>query len=116
MTAALLDPPAPSVEDDARRRELLASRATERALARALRGRTVIAIAHDLAVAQAADRVLVLSDGHLVEDGPHATLLQQGAAYARLWAAWSGSVHAPVGDGRSGRVAQSPRAARRATA
>ena len=40
---------------------------------------------HRLRVAQAADRVVVLDEGRLVEHGDHATLLAAGGLYARLW-------------------------------
>jgi putative ABC transport system ATP-binding protein len=66
--------------------------ATEVRLARALRrlstGRTSVTIAHRLSTAEAADRVLVLDAGRLVQDGSHAELRHEGT-YARLHAAWS---------------------------
>jgi putative ABC transport system ATP-binding protein len=66
--------------------------ATEVRLARALRrlsaGRTSVTIAHRLSTAEAADRVLVLDAGRLVQDGPHTALVEHGV-YARLHAAWS---------------------------
>lgn len=62
---------------------------TERALARVLAGRTVVAIAHRLHTAAAADRVVVMADGRIVEQGPPADLLAAGGEYARLVAAAS---------------------------
>ncbi|MEJ2869419.1 ABC transporter ATP-binding protein [Actinomycetospora sp. OC33-EN08] len=59
----------------------------ERALERVLAGRTVIAIAHRLHTAAAADRVVVMADGRIVEQGPPAELLAAGGEYARLVAA-----------------------------
>jgi len=59
-----------------------------RALNRLAEGRTTIAIAHRLSTAARADRVLVLHDGRLVEDGAHADLLGAGGTYARLYEAW----------------------------
>jgi ATP-binding cassette subfamily B protein len=59
-----------------------------RALTHLAEGRTTIAIAHRLSTAARADRVLVLADGRLVEDGPHETLLAAGGTYARLYDAW----------------------------
>ena len=53
-------------------------------------GKTVIAIAHRLSTIQRMDRVLVLDQGRLVEDGPHETLLAAGGLYARLWERQSG--------------------------
>lgn len=60
-----------------------------RAVARMTDGRTSITVAHRLATAEAADRILVFSDGLLVEDGDHATLLASGGTYARLHERWS---------------------------
>jgi ABC-type multidrug transport system fused ATPase/permease subunit len=51
-------------------------------------GRTTIAIAHRLSTAARADRVLVLENGALVEDGAHDELVLAGGVYARLYAAW----------------------------
>ncbi|GLZ52127.1 ABC transporter ATP-binding protein [Actinomycetospora sp. NBRC 106378] len=62
---------------------------TERALDRVLAGRTVVAIAHRLHTAAAADRVAVMADGRIVEQGPPAELLAAGGEYARLVAAAS---------------------------
>jgi putative ABC transport system ATP-binding protein len=58
------------------------------ALVRLAEGRTTIAIAHRLSTAARADRVLVLHDGRLVEDGHHSELLTRGGTYSRLYAAW----------------------------
>ena len=49
------------------------------------RGRTVIFVTHSLLLATEADRVLVLSDGKLVEQGPHRELVAAGTLYSRLW-------------------------------
>ena len=60
-----------------------------RAVERMTSGRTSLTVAHRLATAEAADRVLVLADGLLVEDGTHAQLLALGGTYARLHASWT---------------------------
>ena len=59
-----------------------------RAIERLSRGRTTIAIAHRLSTAARADRVLVLADGRLVEDGAHAQLVASGGTYAVMYRAW----------------------------
>lgn len=60
----------------------------EAAVDKALSGRTVIAIAHRLSVAEHADRVLVMARGRITEDGTHAELLETGGTYAQLWHHW----------------------------
>ncbi len=60
------------------------------ALARLMRSKTVIAIAHRLSTIQSMDRIVVMRDGGIVEEGPHAALLERGGLYARLWARQSG--------------------------
>jgi ABC-type multidrug transport system fused ATPase/permease subunit len=62
----------------------------QRALDAVTRGRTTVTIAHRLSTAQAADEVIVFDRGHVVQRGPHATLVaQEGSIYARLFAAWT---------------------------
>ncbi|MDQ2076958.1 ABC transporter ATP-binding protein/permease [Marinimicrobium sp. ABcell2] len=48
-------------------------------------GHTSLVIAHRLSTVVDADRILVLDEGHLVEQGSHNDLLQQGGRYAQLW-------------------------------
>ncbi|MQM25258.1 ABC transporter ATP-binding protein [Glycomyces albidus] len=62
----------------------------EASLAAALHGRTVIAIAHQLQAAESADRIAVVQDGRIAEEGTHADLLASGGVYAKLWTAWKG--------------------------
>ena len=55
------------------------------ALARAAEGRTVLTIAHRLSTVADADRIIVLEDGHIVEEGTHADLLSRKGRYWGLW-------------------------------
>jgi ATP-binding cassette subfamily B multidrug efflux pump len=50
-----------------------------------VRGRTTLLVTHRLRAAEAADRVVVLDGGRVVEQGPHAALVARGGVYARLW-------------------------------
>ena len=55
-----------------------------------MEGKTVIAIAHRLSTIAAMDRLIVMNEGQIVEDGYHTQLLAAGGLYARLWARQSG--------------------------
>ena len=55
------------------------------ALATLMRDRTCIVVAHRLSTVASLDRIVVLSDGRVVEDGSHAELVERGGEYARLW-------------------------------
>ncbi|MFF3026745.1 ABC transporter ATP-binding protein [Microbacterium sp. NPDC057944] len=85
-----------------------AARELESALAAALEGRTVIAIAHRLSTAHDADRIAVVEDGRVVEIGSHDRLIAEGGSYAALWRAWSdegtGSAEQPRGPSMPGGV------------
>ena len=64
------------------------ARHLERSLAAVLTGRTVIAIAHRLHTAHDAERIIVMEDGAVSEDGSHDELIAAGGAYASLWSSW----------------------------
>jgi len=53
-------------------------------------GKTVIAIAHRLSTIARMDRIIVMADGRIVEDGSHAELIAREGRYARFWARQSG--------------------------
>ena len=55
------------------------------AFARMMQGRTSFIVAHRLSTIREADVILVMKDGHIVEQGDHDTLLEQGGFYAKLY-------------------------------
>ena len=57
----------------------------QRALAHLTRGKTVLMIAHRLSTVVGADKICVLADGRLVEEGAHDELAAAGGVYARMW-------------------------------
>jgi ATP-binding cassette subfamily B protein len=64
--------------------------AIQHALHTLMVGKTVIAVAHRLSTLREMDRILVLDEGRVVEDGTHVELLGRGGLYAELWARQSG--------------------------
>ena len=63
-----------------------------------MQGKTVIAIAHRLSTIAAMDRLIVMNEGHIVEEGTHQQLLARGGIYAKLWAHQSGGFLAEVSE------------------
>ncbi|MFP5378088.1 MAG: ABC transporter ATP-binding protein [Acidimicrobiia bacterium] len=68
------------------------ARSAESGLDAALAGRTVVVVSHRLGSARRADRVVVVADGRIAEQGPHAELVGAGGPYASLWRAWAAAV------------------------
>ncbi len=62
----------------------------QKALVELMEGRTTIVIAHRLSTIQRLDRIIVLDDGKIIEQGNHAALLKKDGMYARLWNHQSG--------------------------
>ncbi len=63
----------------------------QEALENLMRGRTSIVVAHRLSTVAALDRIVVLADGEIVEDGTHAQLVKAGGEYASLWSRQTGA-------------------------
>lgn len=57
----------------------------QNALVNLMKGRTAIVVAHRLSTVASLDRIVVLSDGKIVEDGTHAQLAEAGGEYSKLW-------------------------------
>ena len=55
-----------------------------------MEGKTVVAIAHRLSTIAALDRLIVVDEGRIVEEGTHEALIARGGLYAQLWKRQSG--------------------------
>ncbi|MBX3226972.1 MAG: ABC transporter ATP-binding protein [Labilithrix sp.] len=75
-------------------------RSVQRAIDALVRDKTVIVIAHRLSTIAGADRILVLEDGRVVQEGRHAELLRAGGRYGAMWAAQERVKEWHVGAGR----------------
>ncbi|MFK8076700.1 MAG: ABC transporter ATP-binding protein [Granulosicoccus sp.] len=64
--------------------------AIQQQLSLLMEGKTVLAVAHRLSTIAALDKLVVLDQGHIVEVGTHAQLIEKGGLYARLWHRQSG--------------------------
>ena len=64
--------------------------AIQAALANLMQGRTAIVVAHRLSTIAGLDKIVVLDDGAIVEEGTHKELLKRGGKYAELWKRQSG--------------------------
>ena len=86
--AFLADPRVLILDEATSSLDLPSERLVQRALRTLLRGRTAFIIAHRLSTVEIADRVLVIDDGRVVEDGEPGDLRQSGGRYGSLHRAW----------------------------
>ncbi len=82
--AMLRDAPLLLLDEATSALDAQSEQAVQQALETAMQGRTTLVIAHRLATVQAADRILVLDQGRLVEEGTHLELVARGGLYAKL--------------------------------
>ena len=91
----ILDEATASIDSDTESR-------LQRALAKLLEGRTALVIAHRLSTIRSADRILVLRQGKLVEEGSHEALMAKGGLYAKLHALQFSREHAALPSSHGG--------------
>lgn len=89
--AILMDCPILVLDEATSALDSESERLIQDALENLMRGRTSIVIAHRLSTVASLDRIVVIRDGAVVEDGPHAELVEAGGEYAQLWSRQSGA-------------------------
>lgn len=73
----------------------------QKAFAKLMKDRTVIMIAHRLSTVIGADKIIVLDEGHVVEQGTHAELKSAGGLYARMWTEYNQSLKWKIQSGEA---------------
>ncbi len=86
--AELVDPAILLLDEATANLDLATEARVQQAMGLVARGRTTLLIAHRLQTARNAQRILVVDDGHIVEDGSHGELVARGGTYAELWSAF----------------------------
>jgi ATP-binding cassette subfamily B protein len=92
--AELVDPVLLLLDEATSNLDLATEARVAAAMQRVSHGRTTIVIAHRLQTARAADRIVVLDGGRIIEAGSHEDLLDAGGKYASMWEAFETASHA----------------------
>jgi ATP-binding cassette subfamily B protein len=96
--ARLVDPAVLLLDEATSNLDLRSEARVAAAMGALSRGRTTIIVAHRLATAARADRIVVLAGGRVVEEGSHTALLAQAGVYAAMWSAGDPEVVAPASE------------------
>ena len=100
VRAAIVDPDILVLDEATSSVDAVTEVGIQRALERLATGRTIVAIAHRLSTAERADRVLVMKDARVIQDGSHAELVSQDGEYRDLYDAWRRSTASATGEHR----------------
>ncbi len=86
----LLNPPILILDESTSALDSETETLVQEALAKVMKGRTTIVIAHRLSTVYSADQIVVLDEGKMIEVGTHQELMRRGGVYDRLWKLQSG--------------------------
>jgi subfamily B ATP-binding cassette protein MsbA len=100
--AILKNPPILILDEATSALDSESERLVQAAIARLMAGRTALVIAHRLSTVRAADRIVVLDRGRIVEEGSHGELLGRGGVYSRLHAVEAAGGEAGAGQAGDG--------------
>ena len=94
--ARLVDPAVLILDEATANLDLATETRVQRAMGAVAQGRTTLLIAHRLQTGRSADRILVIGDGEILEDGTHEDLLAAGGRYSELWSSFAQEETAPA--------------------